>query len=379
MRPLLALLLAAILPWPARAGSIVVDPVSRRIETSRLILRFDGASPEALRQVTFKDWSPTQDLTDDSGLNEFWGQTARGLSGRSHIRPFETLAASWSVLAQNDSQVVIGIESVTDLEPSVETIYTIPADQPWYEVRRTIHFGERPETTSYQAYLPRVAFATTSRAVRFRNLSGQVIQRSHCFGGCEQTDWDGRWIQYAGWTGVQELSVAMIGSQYHAYGPSFVRGWGTVSGSDWDAPLVPTAFHRTAETSRMLVAFGTDVDDVARLDSLWTWYHDGYQVLDAPDPRPLVRTPALRASPNPARAATSLRFSLARAQAVSLRIHDLAGRLVATVHEGALGAGEHALTWDGRDHAGASAPPGLYRARLRTPEGVRTTSVVRVK
>ena len=379
MRLLLALLLAALLPRPAGAGSIVVDPVGRRIETSRLILRFDGASPEALRQVTFKDWSPTQDLTDDSGLNEFWGQTARGLSGRSHIRPFETLFSTWTVIAQNDSQVVVAIESVTDLEPSVESIYTIPADQPWYEVQRTIFFGERPETTSYQAYLPRVAFATTSRAVRFRNLAGQVIQRSHCFGGCEQTDWDGRWIQYAGWTGLQELSVTMIGSRYHAYGPSFVRGWGTVSGSDWDVPLVPTALHRTAETARMLVAFGTDVDDFARLDSLSTWYHTRYQVLDAPAPRPAPVAAALRASPNPARAATSLSFRLPHPEAVSLRIHDLAGRLVVTLHEGALDAGEHALLWDGRDRTGAFAPPGLYRARLRTPEGVRTASVVRVR
>jgi len=379
MRLPLALLLAALIASPCLAGSIVVDPVQRRVETSRLILRFDVGSPDVLRQVTYKDWSPLADLTDDTGYNEFWGQTARGLSGVSHIRPFETLVGDWVVLSQSDSQVVIGVQSVTDMEPAVETIYTIPADQPWYEVQRTIFFGEFPESTAYQAYLPRVAFATTSRALRFRNLQGQVLQRSYCFSGCEQTDWDGRWIQHVGWTGTQELSVAVIGSQYHAYGPSFVRGRGPVSGSDWNAPLVPFGLHRTAETSRMLIAFGREVDDTARLDSLWAWYHDGYQVLDAPGPRVAQPLGAMQARPNPARGDVALHFALAREQDVSLRLFDVSGRLMATLHEGAITAGEHTLRWDGRDARGASAPPGLYLARLVTRDGVRMARVVRVE
>lgn len=379
MRLLLALLLAALIPRPAVAEGIVVDLVNRRVETSRLILRFDTACPEALRQVTYKDWHPSQDLTDDSGLNEFWGQSARGISGTSYIRPFEILVGDWFVIAQSDTQVVIGIQSVTDYEPSVETVYTIPADQPWYEVKRTVFFGEMPESTSYQAYLPRVAFSTTSRAVRFRDLQGQVLQRSYCFSGCEQTDWDGRWIQHVGWTGVNQLSVAVIGSQYHAHGPTFVRGRGPISGSDWNSPLLPSIFRNAAETSRSLIAFGRDVDDTTRLDSLWTWYHTRYMVLDAPVvsvPRVEAR---LQAAPNPARATTSLRFALPREAAVSLRVHDLAGRLVATVHEGVLAGGSHSLQWDGHSDGGLTAPPGLYLARLVTPRGVSTARVMRVR
>lgn len=379
MRFLLALLLAALLPRPASAGSIVVDAGIRRVETPHLILRFDGACPEALRQVTYKGWSPTIDLTDDSGLNEFWGQSARGIAGPSHIRPFEKLVADWFVIEHSDSQAVIGIQSVTDGEPSVETVYTIPADQPWYEVRRTIFFDEFPETTAYQAHLPRIALTTTSRAVRFRNAQGQLLQRSFCFGGCEETDWDGRWIQYAGWTGVQELSIAMIPSRYHAIGPTFVRGRGPVSGADWAVPLVPHAPHTTAETSRMLVAFGRDVDDYARLDSLEAWYHDGFQVLDAPVAPPVWAERVLRASPSPARGDVTLAFGLSRAQSVSLSVYDVSGRRVAALHEGPLAAGEHSLRWDGRDARGASTPPGLYLARLVTAEGTWRARVVRVR
>ncbi len=357
----------------------MVDPALRRIETSRLILRFDLSCPEALRQVTYKDWSPTIDMTDDSGLNEFWGQSARGIAGTSHIRPFETLIGDWLVLEQSDSQVVIGIQSVTDGEPSVETVYTIPADQPWYEVRRTIFFGEFPETTAYQAYLPRIALSTTSRAVRFRNAQGQVLQRSFCFGGCEEADWDGRWIQYCGWTGVQELSITMIPSRYHAIGPTFVRGRGPVSGADWAVPLVPLAPHATTETSRMLVAFGRDVDDYARLDSLDAWYHDGYQVLGVPVVPPARSEGVLRASPSPARGEVTLAFGLSSAQSASLSVYDLSGRLVAALHEGPLAAGEHTLRWDGRDAHGASTPPGLYLARLVTADGAWRARVVRVR
>ncbi len=379
MRHSPALLLAALIASPCLAGTVTVDPVQRRVETSRLILRFDAASPEVLRQVTFKDWDPLADLTDDTGLNEFWGQTARGLSGVSHIRPFETLVGDWIVLSQSDSQVVIGVQSVTDMEPSIESIYTIPADQPWYEVQRTIFFGEFPESTAYQSYLPRVAFATTSRALRFRNSQGQILQRAYCFSGCEQTDWDGRWIQHVGWTGVKELSIAVIGSQYHAYGPTFVRGRGPVSGTDWNAPLVPFAFRGAAETSRTLIAFGTDIDDTTRLDSLWAWYHDGFQVLDAPRPQPALAAGSLLARPNPARGDVALHFALTLPGAASLHVHDVHGRRISTVHEGALAAGAHVLRWDGRDARGALAPPGLYLARLVTRDGVRTARVVRVE
>lgn len=65
-------------------------------------------------------------------------------------------------------------------------------------------------------------------------------------------------------------------------------------------------------------------------------------------------------SPNPFRDTARLRLSLPREQAVSVRVMDTGGRLVRELHQGVLGAGEHALTWDGRDARGARAPNGLY-------------------
>jgi hypothetical protein len=69
--------------------------------------------------------------------------------------------------------------------------------------------------------------------------------------------------------------------------------------------------------------------------------------------------------PNPARGAVTLEFTLAEPGAVSLAIHDLAGRRVRSLSE-AQGqpAGLRRLQWDGRDARGAVVPPGIYRARL---------------
>ncbi len=78
------------------------------------------------------------------------------------------------------------------------------------------------------------------------------------------------------------------------------------------------------------------------------------------------------ASPNPVRESAALSFSLARDAHVELAIHDLAGRRVATVANGAYAAGAHTLTWNGRGDDGRRLPGGLYFARF-DGDGLRQT------
>jgi hypothetical protein len=69
----------------------------------------------------------------------------------------------------------------------------------------------------------------------------------------------------------------------------------------------------------------------------------------------------LGAMPNPSFAGgkVSLRFTLARAQDVVLRVHDVAGRVVARLAmKGA--EGPNTFEWDGRTASGARAPAGVY-------------------
>ena len=78
----------------------------------------------------------------------------------------------------------------------------------------------------------------------------------------------------------------------------------------------------------------------------------------------------LEAAPNPLISGTRLRFELAHDSRARMVVHDLLGRRVRQVMEGPLGAGLHALAWDGRDDTGRRVPPGIYLAVLEA-EGAR--------
>ncbi len=75
-------------------------------------------------------------------------------------------------------------------------------------------------------------------------------------------------------------------------------------------------------------------------------------------------------SPNPFSDATIVRFAVARAAAVELKILDATGRSVRTLLEGERGQGVYWVTWDGRDEWGRLLPAGLYFPAMRA-EGRR--------
>ena len=65
--------------------------------------------------------------------------------------------------------------------------------------------------------------------------------------------------------------------------------------------------------------------------------------------------------PNPFNPAVVLPLDLATdAAGVSLTVYDVLGRRVRQVWDGALGAGTHRFTWDGRDEAGKAVAAGVY-------------------
>ena len=94
---------------------------------------------------------------------------------------------------------------------------------------------------------------------------------------------------------------------------------------------------------------------------------------------PSVRTVLRPAYPNPFNPRTTLAFDLSRSGRVSLKIYAVDGRYVATVHEGALGAGPHTYEWVGVDHRGQPVASGVYLAELRAPDGILRTKVSLLK
>jgi len=90
----------------------------------------------------------------------------------------------------------------------------------------------------------------------------------------------------------------------------------------------------------------------------------------------------LQSQPNPFRpgdGATTLRFSLAAAGRARLAVYDISGRLVRTLADGALGAGEHALHWDGKDAQGQAVSSGVYFYRLEAMGQSQSRSLVLVR
>ena len=72
-------------------------------------------------------------------------------------------------------------------------------------------------------------------------------------------------------------------------------------------------------------------------------------------------------APNPFSRSTRIRYSLANASRVRLRVYDLSGRLVATFVDADMEAGHHELVWHGTSGR-RQMPAGVYFIRLQTGE-----------
>ena len=83
---------------------------------------------------------------------------------------------------------------------------------------------------------------------------------------------------------------------------------------------------------------------------------------DVPASAPPFRL--LAARPNPFSVETRFVLSVAEAADVDLGVFDLAGRRVATLHHGPLGAGDHPFVWDGMCTDGRRAEGGVYFCRV---------------
>ena len=84
-------------------------------------------------------------------------------------------------------------------------------------------------------------------------------------------------------------------------------------------------------------------------------------------------------TPNPFNAGTQIAYRLADAGPVRLRIYNLLGQPVHTLVDEVQPAGEHRLSWDGRDLRGAPVAAGIYVVRLDHPGGVQTRRVMCLK
>jgi alpha-tubulin suppressor-like RCC1 family protein len=101
-------------------------------------------------------------------------------------------------------------------------------------------------------------------------------------------------------------------------------------------------------------------------------------VVDQPDVQ-LPTTLAFRSSPNPFVGRTSLALALPEAGHATVRIYDVAGRLVRTVLDEQRRPGPVAIDWDGRDDGGAVTAAGIYLVRLQVGDQVVSGKLLRLQ
>ena len=93
--------------------------------------------------------------------------------------------------------------------------------------------------------------------------------------------------------------------------------------------------------------------------------------------RPVPRDqPRLVAGSAEAGAVTSLALALPAAGRARIALYDVTGRLIRTLVDETLPAGESAWRWDGLDAQGRPVPRGLYFARLTSDQGAATARLL---
>jgi hypothetical protein len=100
---------------------------------------------------------------------------------------------------------------------------------------------------------------------------------------------------------------------------------------------------------------------------------------ESPGPRLTAGAWGLTVSPNPTGLRTSVRYSVAHAGAVNVRVYAADGKLVRTLATGAEPAGLHQAVWNGRNDHGLAVSPGTYFCRMTAGSfhTVQTLTVVR--
>jgi hypothetical protein len=210
--------------------------------------------------------------------------------------------------------------------------------------------------------------------LRIRNTSFSSMYTGHPDGSAHDT---GRWAGIEAWLGnpaydnigIEQRLPSTVGltdlTEMTNLQPQpllFSELDGTADFSD--AYLAPVADRYTFDTTaNYRGAFVPDLPMDQQWTAGWTNFdpqNTEYIVTSVSDLGELpLATANVQAYPNPFNPATTLKFSVPRAGNVSLKVYDVAGRVVAELHSGSLEAGQFSIDFNGNNLAS-----GTYFARL---------------
>jgi hypothetical protein len=94
---------------------------------------------------------------------------------------------------------------------------------------------------------------------------------------------------------------------------------------------------------------------------------------------PALVTRVAGAHPNPFNPMTTVKFSVARTQHVTLAVYNMTGQRVATLVDGTFEAGEHPVQWNGTDASGRGVASGTYIVHMQSEDGVSASKIMLVR
>ncbi len=98
-----------------------------------------------------------------------------------------------------------------------------------------------------------------------------------------------------------------------------------------------------------------------------------------PEPAEPVAFRMGRSIPNPFAPLTSLQYDVPFTSDVTIRVYDVAGRIVRTLVDGPVEAGRKVVEWDGTNDLGGAVASGVYFCVMEAGEyrGVRKVTLIR--
>lgn len=128
---------------------------------------------------------------------------------------------------------------------------------------------------------------------------------------------------------------------------------------------------------------GPTVPIYAEVAGFWHWSQGWPVDVEEPgdDGSPVAHFALFSNTPNPFRRKTTIRYAIptsAGATEVSVRLFDLAGRLVRVLESGTREPGVHTATWDGTDEVGYPVGGGIYFYRIDAGRFSATRRLARI-
>ncbi len=132
------------------------------------------------------------------------------------------------------------------------------------------------------------------------------------------------------------------------------------------------------EPTTRLVAWAQEISGKKVHNSDNVFVLDLGDLTNVPDNAPAFMAMG-KSYPNPFNPTTAIPVKVDEPSSALLQIVGVDGRIVATLHEGELTAGDHEFSWNGTDAQGNGVASGVYMARLITRAGVQSDRLVMLK